>query len=128
MLLDHVAVGLEPVAVLDELAALDGPDLHPAAALVVLGRDLHGRHHAAEREVLDRLHALLHVLAGWAGAALGLDGVADRLDVQGGDHHAAIVVDAGLLLLRRRLALRLVHGVDVLDHRKSLPTPANCMV
>ena len=122
MLLDHVAVGLEPLAVLDELAALDGPHLHPAAALVVLARHLHGRHHAAEREALDGFHAVLHVLAGGLGPALGLDGVADGFDMQSGDHQASIVEDADLLLLGSRLALRLVHRVDVLD---DLEIPAN---
>src|SRR6185503_18298462 len=75
-----------------------------------------------QREALDGLHAVLHVLAGGLGPALGLDGVADGLDVQSGYHQAAIVEDAGLLLLGSRLALRLVHRVDVLD---DLEIPAN---
>src|SRR5262245_56900403 len=62
MLVDHVAVGLEPVAVLDELATLDRPHLHPTATLVVGLGNLHRRNHAAQREAIDRLHALLHVL------------------------------------------------------------------
>src|SRR5215471_12080000 len=102
MSLDNVAISLEPLAVLDELTALDGPHLHPTAALVVLGGHRDGRHHAAEREVLDVLHAPLHVLAGGLGPALGLDRIADGLDVQGGCHLAPVVVDAGLLLLWRR--------------------------
>src|SRR5262245_1595148 len=48
MLHDDVAIGLEPFAILDELAALDGPHLHPAAAFMVLRRHLERRHHTAE--------------------------------------------------------------------------------
>ena len=38
MLFDHVTIGLEPVTVLDELAALHRPDLYPTTALMILGR------------------------------------------------------------------------------------------
>src|SRR5580700_948024 len=63
LLLDRRTVALEPVLHLHELAAF------------------------------DRLHALLDILRRRSGAALGLDGVAYRLDVQGRDEDAAIVVD-----------------------------------
>jgi hypothetical protein len=38
MLSDHVPIGLEPVTVFNELTPLHRPDLHPTAALVILGR------------------------------------------------------------------------------------------
>src|SRR4051794_24331553 len=79
-LLDHLAIGAEPVAVGHELAALDGEDPDPAAALVVLRRDFERRHQAAEREVLDLLEPLLDILASRRFAAVQLDRVADRLD------------------------------------------------
>src|SRR5262245_371683 len=91
MLLDHVTIGLEPLAVLCQLAALDGPDLHPAAALVIFRRHLHRRHHAAERDALDRLSTVLHFLTGGLGAALGLDGIACGFGVDGRDHDTAVV-------------------------------------
>src|SRR3984893_5139298 len=62
VLLDHRAVALEPVLHLHELAALDRPDLHLAAALVVGGADFHRWHEAAQGEAFDGLHALLDVL------------------------------------------------------------------
>src|SRR6478735_1789088 len=99
MLLDRRAIALEPVLGPDQLAALDGPDLHPAATLVVGRRELHRRQQAAQREALDLLHALLDVLAVRLGAALGLDGVAQRLDLNRRRHDAAVVVDARLHLL-----------------------------
>src|SRR5262245_39364701 len=85
MFLDHVTIGLEPIAIFDEFTALHGPDLHPATALVILGRNLHGWHHPAKREALDRLHALFDIFAAGLGAALGFDGVACRLGMQRSD-------------------------------------------
>src|SRR5262245_6756693 len=122
MLVDHVAVGPEPVAVLDEFTALDCPNLYPTAALMIGLSNLHRRDHAAQREALDRLHALLHVLAYRLGTALGLDCVSCCLRVDRRDHDAAIVVHADLLRGRHRLALGQVHRVDVLDH---LEVPAH---
>src|SRR6266850_7380183 len=81
----HVLVRGVPVGDLLELAALDLPDLHEPAALVVLRRDLERRHQAAEREVRDLLEALLDVVAGDLAARLGLERVADGLHVQGPD-------------------------------------------
>src|SRR4029079_8404519 len=89
VLLDHVAVGLEPVAIFDQLAILGGQDLHPAAALVVLTRDLHVWYQPAQRESLDGFHAVPDVLGAWLGAALGLDGIARGLDMDRGNHNAA---------------------------------------
>src|SRR3954470_12877029 len=62
--LDDLAIGAEPVSVGYELAALDSEDLDPAAALVVLRRDLERRHQPAERKVLDLLEPLLDILPG----------------------------------------------------------------
>src|SRR6516225_1677463 len=116
MFVDHLAVGLEPVAVFDELSVPDGPHLHPAAALMI-GFGYRDRgHHAAERKALDVLHAFLDVLTRGLCAALGLDGIADGFRMQRGVHDATIIDDAYLLLLRRRLALGLVHRVYVPDH------------
>src|SRR5262249_21086306 len=104
MLADHVTIGLEPVAILGELAVLDGPYLHPAAAFMVGFGERDWRNHAAKGEALDLLHALLDVLARRHGAALGLDRVAHRFGVDGGDHDAAIVIHADLLRRRHGLA------------------------
>src|SRR6187549_1277620 len=87
---DHVSIGAEPVAILDELAALDRPDLDPAAALMVGRGNLHRRHHATQAEALDGLHTLLHVLAGRFCAALGLDRIANGLGMDRRGHDAAI--------------------------------------
>src|SRR5215831_13759350 len=70
VLLHDLAVGLEPLGGLLELTAIDGPDLHPAAALVVFRGDVEGRNEPAEGEVFDLLHPLLDVLAGRLAAAL----------------------------------------------------------
>ena len=64
---------------------------------------------------LIEFHAAFYLLRGRLGASLGLDGIARRFHVQRSDHQPAVVVDADLLLRRRRLTLRLVHLVDVLD-------------
>src|SRR5688500_5732360 len=82
VLSDHVLVGSEPLGALHELAALHLPDLHEPAALVVGRRDLEGGHQATEGEVADLLEALLGILAGDLAVRLGLEGVADGLDVK----------------------------------------------
>src|SRR5437016_9607906 len=61
--LHDLAIGLHPLRLLDELAALDLEDLHPAAAFMLGGRDRQRRHQSAEIELLDALEALLDVLA-----------------------------------------------------------------
>src|SRR5688572_14140814 len=76
LLLDELAIALEPVLRLHQLAALDGPDLDPAAALMVGRRQFHRRHEAAQCEVLHRFHTLLHVLARRCSTTFRLDGVA----------------------------------------------------
>src|ERR1043166_8061969 len=90
---EHLRIAAEPLGLLDELAALDLEDLHPAAAFVVGRGDLHGRDEAAEGEVLDLLEALAHVFAGRPLAALGLDGIADRLHLQRDPEQAAVTID-----------------------------------
>src|SRR6185369_6216682 len=57
VLADHVRIGGVPLRHLLELAALDLPDLHETAALVVGRRDLEGRHQPPEGEVGDLLEA-----------------------------------------------------------------------
>lgn len=90
---DHVRVGLEPIGHPDEGAALHLPDLHPAAALVVLGGDLDRRNEAAEREVLDVLEPGLHVGTGDRSVGFGAQRVADGLHGQRRLQHSAVVVD-----------------------------------
>src|SRR5215207_2694417 len=114
---DDLRIGADPFGLLDELAALDLVDLHPAAAFVILRGHGERRHDAAERELLDRLEALLDLLAGRLLAAIRLHRVADRLDVQRRIQDAAIVHHRIAHLLRRLFALRLVHGLDFLAHR-----------
>ena len=123
VLQDQRAIALEPVLHPHELAALDRPDLHPAAALVVGRRDLHRWHEAAQGEALDRLHALLDLLGAGRCTALGLDGVARRLDMQSdefvGMRHLGGRNDIGFgaapdegdhLAEREALALQLLDG------------------
>src|ERR1700736_2490375 len=104
---EDLGITAEPLRFLDELAALDLEDLYPAAAFMVGRGDLQRRNQAAEGEVLDRLEALAHVLAGRLGAALRLNGVADRLDVNGGDQQSTVVIDGRRHFLRRLFALGL---------------------
>src|SRR5437763_16848258 len=78
--LHDLAIGLHPLRLLDELAALDLEDLHPAAAFMLGGRDRQRRHQSAEIELLDALEALLDVLAFGRLAAGLLQRVLQRLD------------------------------------------------
>src|SRR5947199_7118349 len=80
---DDLRIAAEPLRLLDELAALDLEDLDKSAAFMVRRGNLERRHQTAEAEILDRLEALLHILAGRLLAAVGLDRVADRLDMEG---------------------------------------------
>src|SRR2546423_14858181 len=57
------AIGLHPLRLLAELAALDLEDLPPAAAFMLGGRDRQRRHQSAQIELLDALEAFLDVLA-----------------------------------------------------------------
>src|ERR1700737_4859999 len=88
---DDLRVAAEPLGLLDELAALDLEDLHPAAAFVVRRGHLERWHQAAEAEIVDLLEALLHILAGWLLAAVCFERIADRLDMDGGPQDAAVV-------------------------------------
>src|SRR3954453_23997161 len=89
---DHLAIGARPVGRLDEFAALDLKHLDPAAALVSGRCDLEWGNEAAQSETADRFHALFDVIAGRSLAAIGPQGIADRLDMDGGLQQAAVVV------------------------------------
>src|SRR5260221_12884558 len=80
---NDLRVAAEPLGLLDELAALDLEDLDKSAAFMVRRGDLEGRHQATEAEIIDRLEALLHILAGRRLAAVRFDRIANRLDMQG---------------------------------------------
>src|SRR3954454_18057032 len=116
-LLDHLAIGAEPVAVGHELAALDGEDPDPAAALVVIRGDFERREEAAERKVLDLLSPLLYVVTGRLLAAVQLQRLADRLDLHRRLQQPAIVDDGVFHLLWRLFSLLLVHRLDFLAYR-----------
>src|SRR6266581_6468554 len=79
---DDIRIAAEPLGLLDELAAFDLEDLDKSAAFMVRRGDLERRHQPAEADILDRLEALLHVLAGRLLAAIRLDRIADRLDME----------------------------------------------
>src|SRR2546422_1221696 len=115
VLADHIVVGAEPVGHLHELPALDLIDLDQPAALVVIRRDLERRHESAQREARDLLEPFLHVLAGDPPVGLGLERVPHRLDLDSRPHDTAVVVDRRRHLLRRRLALLLVHLTDLVQ-------------
>src|SRR6266478_2875804 len=80
---DDIRETAEPLGLLDELAALDLKDLDKSAAFMVRRGDLERRNQTTEAEILDRLEALLHLLAGRLLPAIRLDCVADRLDMEG---------------------------------------------
>src|SRR6266699_1549437 len=113
---DDIRIAAEPLGLLDELAALDLKDLDKSAAFMVRRGDLERRHQPAEAEILDRLEALLHVLAGRLLAAVRLDRIANRLDMEGRPQQSAVVHDCAFHHLLRLLAPRLVHLPDFLAH------------
>src|SRR5262245_20596152 len=123
LLRQYILIGAEPVGFLDELAALGLEDLHPAAAFVVAGAEFERRNEAAQGEAVDCFKSLFHVFAGRLLAASRLDGIADCLDMQRSDEQTAIVVHGALHLLRRPLALCLVHSDDLLARRIVVPDP-----
>src|SRR6266568_1883080 len=106
---DDIRIAAEPLGLLDELAALDLKDLDKSAAFMVRRGDLERRHQPAEAEILDRLEALLYILAGRLLPAIRFDRIANRLDMEGRPQHAAVVHDRAFHLLLRLLAPRLVH-------------------
>src|SRR5579864_1965014 len=112
-----VAIGVEPLGLLDELAALDLEDLHPAAALVIVRRDLQRRDQSAEREVLDLLEALLDVVTGRLLATVGLDRIAQRLDLDSRLKDAAVIDNRVVHFLRRFFTVLFVHILDLLTDR-----------
>src|SRR6266705_2508506 len=88
---DDIRLAAEQLGLLDELAALDLKDLDKSAAFMVRRGDLERRHQPAEAEILDRLEALLYILAGRLLPAVGFERIADRLDMQGGPQQTPIV-------------------------------------
>src|SRR5216117_126596 len=116
----YFGIRLEPVRDLHPLAAAHLPDLHEAAALVVGGRDIEGRHEAPEGEALDLLEAPLHVFARDLTVWMRLQGVPDGLHVERADQDAAVVVHGRRHLLRGVLALLPVHLADLADDREVL--------
>src|SRR5438552_12624609 len=111
---DDLRIAAEPLGLLDELAALDLEDLYISAALVVGRGDLERWNQTTEAEILDRLEAILHILAGRLLPAVRFERIANRLDMDGGPQHAAVVHDRVVHRLLRLLALRLVHLSDFL--------------
>src|SRR6266853_3924394 len=111
---DDIRIAAEPLGLLDELAALDLEDLDKSAAFMVRRGDLEGRHQTTEAEVLDRLEALLHILAGRLLPAIRFDRIANRLDMQRRPQQAAVVHHRTVHSLLRLLAARLVHLPDFL--------------
>src|SRR5438046_1640382 len=113
---DDIRIAAEPLGLLDELAALDLEDLDKSAAFMVRGGDLERRDETAEPEILDRLEALLHILAGRLLPAIRFDRIANRLDMQRRPQQAAVVHYRAVHRLLRLLAARLVHLPDFLAH------------
>src|SRR6266571_4763964 len=111
---DDIGIAAEPLGLLDELSALDLEDLDKSAAFMVRRGDLERRNQTAEAEILDRLEALLHILAGRLLPAVCLDRVADRLDMEGRPQQATVVHHRAFHDLLRFLAPRLVHLPDFL--------------
>ena len=65
---------------------------------------------------MDLLEAALYIRAGRLFAAIGLERIADRLDMDGGPQDAAVVDHRVIHLLWRLLALRLIHRLNFLAH------------
>src|SRR5216683_2697235 len=120
---DDLRIAAEPLGLLDELTALDLEDLDKSATLMVRRGDLERRDQTTEAEILDRLKALLHILAGRLVAARQFDRVADRLDMEGRPQQAAIIHDRAVHNLLRLLAPHLVHLPDFLAHRVVVAHP-----
>src|SRR6266702_1689595 len=120
---DDIGIAAEPLGLLDELSALDLEDLDKSAAFMVRRGDLERRHQPAEAEILDRLEALLHILAGRLLPAVRLDRIANRLDMEGRPQQSAVVHDCAFHHLLRLLAPRLVHLPDFLAHRVVVADP-----
>src|ERR1700723_1100114 len=107
--LDHVAIGVEPVGLLNELAVMDAEYLHPAAALMICRGDLQRRDKAAPREGLHLFHAGLDLLGRRLLAATDLERIGQPLDLDGRLQQAAVIDDRIVHFLRRILAVLLVH-------------------
>src|SRR5215469_7253314 len=82
--LDDVAIGTEPVGLLDKFAAFDLENLYPAAAFVVGRGDLQRRHEATQGKIADLLKAVLDISPGRRLAAAGFQRITDALDMDRG--------------------------------------------
>src|SRR6266478_6225269 len=110
---NELRIAAEPLGLLDELAALDLEDLHPAAAFVISRGHLEWGHQATEAEVLDLLEALFDILSGRLAAAIGFECIAGRLDMHGSPQEPTVVHDRVIHRLGRLPALRLQHRPDL---------------
>src|SRR5882724_934770 len=120
---DDIRVAAEPLGLLDKLATLDLEDLDESAAFMVRRGDLERRHQTTKAEILDRLEALLHILAGRLLPAVRFDRVADRLDMEGRPQQTPVVHHRTFHHLLRLLAPRLVHFPDFLAYRVVVADP-----
>ena len=96
---------------------MDLENLHPAAAFMVGRGDLQWWKEAAQGQVVDLLEAILHIRAGRLFPAIGLDRIADRLDMDCGIEDTAVVDHRIVHCLWRFFPLRLVHRLDFLADR-----------
>ena len=92
-------------------------NLHPATAFMVGRGNLQWWKEAVQAEVVDLLEAILHIRAGQLFPAIGLDRIADRLDMDRGIEDAAVVDHRVVHRLWRLFTLRLVHRLDFLADR-----------
>src|SRR6266849_4469208 len=120
---DDLRIAAEPLGLLDELTALDLEDLDKSATLMVRRGDLERRDQTTEAEILDRLKALLHLLAGRLLPAVRFDRIANRLDMEGRPQQTPVVHHRTFHHLLRLLAPRLVHLPDFLAHRVVVADP-----
>src|SRR6516162_5477020 len=96
-MVDDVAIGAEPVGLLDEFAALDLEDLYPAATLMIGRRDLQRRHQAAQRKIADLFESILDVGPGRRFAAIGFQRITDPFDMNRGLQKTTVVIDRVLV-------------------------------
>src|ERR1700737_1095922 len=81
---DELRIATEQLGLLDKLAALDLEHLNPPPPFLGPPGHLEWRNQSSQTEIVDLFEALLHVLARRLLAAVGVQRVADRLDMDGG--------------------------------------------
>src|SRR5271167_974883 len=117
-LLPHdVAIGVEPVRHRNQSVALYLEDPYPAAPFVIGRGDPQRRDQTAQCEIVDLLHALLHVGPGRRRAVRQFERVPQCLDLDRRTEDAAVVVDSVVHARRWRLAVLLIHRLDRLTDR-----------